>query len=142
MKTKLLRSKYLHIFIIWWLSPLIKKILTLWIQSMIKYFVNYLWKNIKIVNLHCCRGKSFLGQKKRFRSFQRGIVGIWRSKDCKPTTCQSWGSEKNPAPQPELSRMRAAWVQVLDHQIIMKVWQTTTLHPFDLQRLKVPPLKI
>ena len=63
------------------------------------------------------------------------------SKDYKNTSCQSWRSKKNPAARPESSQTRAARVRVLDDQIIFKVWQTTTLQPFDLQRLTVPLLK-
>ena len=83
----------------------------------------------------------FLYEQKRFRSFKRGTVSLNRSKGCKITSCQSWRSEKNPATRPDSNQTRVARVRVLDDQIIFKVWQATTLQPFDLQRLTVPLLK-
>ena len=48
------------------------------------------------------------------------------------------GDPKNPAASPESNHMRPSWVRVPDDGIMFKVWQATTLQPFDLQRLTIP----
>ena len=49
--------------------------------------------------------------------------------------------KKNSAAQATIHHGNAAWVRVPDDGMILKVLQTTTLQPFDLQRLTVPLLK-
>ena len=62
-----------------------------------------------------------LYQQTRFRSFQRGIVGLCRSKDCKATSCQSWRSEKNPAGRPRPHSNQPGRVRFPDDVIMFKV---------------------
>ena len=57
---------------------------------------------------------------------------LWVSVGQRTTKLKSWRSEKNPATQPKSNQMRAARVGVIDDQIIFKLWQTTTLQPFEL----------
>ena len=74
---------------------------------------------------------------KRLRSFHRGTLDLCGSKGCKVISCQSWRFEKNSVSQPEWNHLVGAWVRVLDDWIILKVWWTITLQPFDVQRLAV-----
>ena len=68
-------------------------------------------------------------------------VGLCRANGCKVTSCQNWRFEKNSAILPESNYLTAALVWVPGNRIILKVWWTITLKPFDLQRLTVPLLK-
>ena len=72
------------------------------------------------------------------RPFQKGTVYLFRSKGCKVTSCQSWTFEKKYVTKPESNHRHAAWVRVLNYLIILKVWLTVILQPFNLQRLAVP----
>ena len=87
-------------------------------------------------NSNCLIFSSFL--LRRFRSFQRGTVGLCRSNSCRVMSCQSWRFEKNSAARPESNHKRAARARLPDGKIISKVWWTTTLQPFDLQRPTIP----
>ena len=62
-----------------------------------------------------------LSQQMRFRSFKRGTVSLCRSKGCKTTSCQSWRSEKNPAPRPTSNQTSAARVRFPDDKIILQL---------------------
>ena len=75
----------------------------------------------------------------KLRSFQRGTVCLCLSNTYKVTRCQSWRSEENSTTRPESNHMRGT--RLPDNGIIFKVWRTTTLQPFDLQRLTVPLCK-
>ena len=53
-------------------------------------------------------------------------------------SCQNWSYEKESATWPTTQRALVAWSQVSNNGIILKVGRTTTVEPFDLQRLLVP----
>ena len=75
---------------------------------------------------------------RRFRSFQRGTVGLCRSTGCKVASCQSWRmilSSRN--------RTRAArvWFEVgrlAEFFSNLQLWQLVTLMQIDLQRPTAP----
>ena len=72
----------------------------------------------------------------RVRSFQRGTLGLCRSKDCKVTTCQSWRMILSSG-----NRTRAAHVlfevgRMAEFFSNLHLWQLVTLHPFGLQSPK------
>ena len=75
---------------------------------------------------------------RRLRSFQRGTVGLCRSTGCKVTSCQIWRFEKNSPARLESNITHEAWSWVSDNWIILKVWQTATLQPFNLTKTTVP----
>ena len=53
---------------------------------------------------------------------------------CKVLSCQIWILEKNSTAPPTPYQARVAQDYVQDNWIILKVLQTTTLQPFDLQK--------
>ena len=57
-------------------------------------------------------------------------------------SCQlSLENWKNSTAWPTRHNIRVAQIRLPEDGITLKVWQTATLQPFDLQRLAVPPLK-
>ena len=50
---------------------------------------------------------------RRFKSFQKGTVGLCRSTGCKVKSCQSWRCEKNSADRPELNYSKLAQGRLL-----------------------------
>ena len=75
---------------------------------------------------------------RRFRSFQRGTVGLTRWTGCKVTSCQSWRmilSSKN------WTRAALVYFELGRGKNILsnlQLWQLATLQPVDLQRPTVP----
>ena len=87
---------------------------------------NEMWSLLEqTASLKCCHlDKKVCMLTIGLRSFQRGVVGLCRSKGYKPSSYQIWRSGKNPAARPNLHNARVA--QDPENGIILKVLQATT----------------
>ena len=73
-----------------------------------------------------------------FRSFQRGTASLFSLIGCKVVSYQSLRSEKNSAAWPVTHPVQLARDQKPADGIILIVWWTTTLQPFNPPRHTVP----
>ena len=111
-----------------------------------EHYGNEVSLNEQNLSLKCCQSlDQRLYQRTRFRSFQRGIVGLCRSKDCKATSCQSWRSEKNPAGRPRPHSNQSARVRTRaksNHSQSLMAGNFAALWPTDLKLLAFKDLNL